>query len=114
LFAAAHGTLDERELKWRSDPSVCVVLAAAGYPGAVRTGDRITGIEEVAGATVFHAGTKLVNNVLGTSGGRVLGVTASGDTLQSAMKNSYEEVCKIHFDGMHYRTDIGQKGLKRW
>ena len=114
LFAAAHGTLDDRELKWRTDPSVCVVLAASGYPGTVRSGDRITGIEEVARATVFHAGTKLANNVLTTSGGRVLGVTASGDTLESAMSNTYEDVRKIHFDGMHYRTDIGLKGLKRW
>ena len=114
LFAAAHGTLDERELKWRADPSVCVVLAASGYPGAIRSGDRIAGIEDVAGATVFHAGTKLVDDVLTTSGGRVFGVTASGDTLESAMSKTYEEVRKIHFDGVHYRTDIGQKGLKRW
>jgi phosphoribosylamine--glycine ligase len=114
LFAAAHGTLDERELKWRADPSVCVVLAAAGYPGTVRSGDRITGIDQVAGATVFQAGTKSIDNVLTTSGGRVLGVTSSGDTLESAMSNAYEEVRKIHFEGMHYRTDIGQKGLKRW
>jgi phosphoribosylamine--glycine ligase len=114
LFAAAHGTLDESQLQWRSDPSVCVVLAAAGYPAAVRSGDPITGLEVATGASVFHAGTKLVDNVLTTSGGRVLGVTASGATLQSAITNSYEEVRKIHFDGMHYRTDIGQKGLKRW
>jgi phosphoribosylamine--glycine ligase len=63
---------------------------------------------------MFHAGTKLDDNVLLTSGGRVLGVTASGATLDLAMSNTYEEVRKIHFDGMHYRKDIGQKGLKRW
>jgi phosphoribosylamine--glycine ligase len=114
LFAAAHGTLEERELRWRADPSVCVVLAAAGYPSTVRTGDMITGLDNVTGATVFQAGTKLVENVLTTAGGRVLGVTASGPTLQSAIHNTYEEIRKIHFDGMHYRTDIGQKGLKRW
>jgi phosphoribosylamine--glycine ligase len=114
LFAAAHGTLDERELKWHADPSVCVVLAAAGYPGTVRSGDRITGIDQVAGATVFQAGTKLIDNILVTSGGRVLGVTGSGDALESAMSITYAEVRKIHFEGMHYRTDIGQKGLKRW
>jgi phosphoribosylamine--glycine ligase len=112
LFAAAHATLDESELTWRADPSVCVVLAAAGYPGSVRAGDRITGLDRVSGATVFHAGTKIIDNVLTTSGGRVLGVTSSGATLQSAISNSYEEVRKIHFDGAHYRTDIGQKGLK--
>jgi len=114
LFAAAHGTLDETELKWRGDPSVCVVMAAAGYPGSVRTGDRITGIDQAAGAMAFQAGTKLVDNVLTTSGGRVLGVTSSGATLESAMSNTYEAVRRIHFDGMHYRTDIGHKGLKRW
>jgi phosphoribosylamine--glycine ligase len=114
LYAAAHGALDETPLDWREDPSVCVVLAAAGYPGAVRAGDRITGLDQVHEATVFHAGTKLDDNVLLTSGGRVLGVTASGATLDLAMSNTYEEVRKIHFDGMHYRKDIGQKGLKRW
>jgi phosphoribosylamine---glycine ligase len=114
LFAAAHGALDETPLDWNADPSVCVVLAAAGYPGSVRTGDTITGLDEVREATVFHAGTKLQNDVLVASGGRVLGVTASGATLQAAMSNTYDEVRKIHFDGMHYRKDIGQKGLKRW
>jgi phosphoribosylamine--glycine ligase len=114
LFAAAHGALDETPLEWKADPSVCVVLAAAGYPGAVRTGDKITGLDQIHTATVFHAGTKLENNVLLTSGGRVLGITASGATLDLAIRNTYEDVRKIHFDGMHYRGDIGQKGLKRW
>ena len=114
LFAAAHGALDETPLEWRADPSVCVVLAAAGYPGSVRTGDAITGLNEVHEATVFHAGTKLDGNVLATSGGRVLGVTASGATLNLAIRNTYDAVGKIHFDGLHYRRDIGQKGLKRW
>jgi phosphoribosylamine--glycine ligase len=114
LFAAAHGALDETPLEWKAAPSVCVVLAAAGYPGAVRTGDAITGLDQVHDATVFHAGTKLDKNVLTTSGGRVLGVTASGPTLDLAMSNAYQEVRKIHFDGMHYRQDIGRKGLRRW
>jgi phosphoribosylamine---glycine ligase len=114
LFAAAHGSLDETPLEWKADPSVCVVLAAAGYPGTVRTGDAIAGLDQVHEATVFHAGTKLDRNVLITSGGRVLGVTASGATLDLAMNNAYADVRKIHFDGMHYRKDIGKKGLKRW
>jgi phosphoribosylamine---glycine ligase len=114
LFAAAHGALDETPLDWKADPSVCVVLAAAGYPGAVRTGDRITGVDQVLDATVFHAGTKLDKDVLVTSGGRVLGVTASGATLEAAIDNAYADAAKIDFDGMHYRKDIGQKGLKRW
>jgi phosphoribosylamine---glycine ligase len=114
LLAAAHGELKGAQLEWKADPSVCVVLAAAGYPGSVRTGDAISGLDQVAGATVFHAGTRLVNNVLATSGGRVLGVTARGPTLQAAIGNTYNAVAAIHFDGMHYRKDIGQKGLKRW
>ncbi len=114
LFAAAHGALDETPLEWKADPSVCVVLAAAGYPGSVRTGDTIQGLDKVQEATVFHAGTKLDQNVLATSGGRVLGVTASGATLDLAIGNAYENVRKIHFDGMHYRKDIGHKGLRRW
>jgi phosphoribosylamine---glycine ligase len=114
LFAAAHGSLDETPLEWTSDPSVCVVLAAAGYPGSVRTGDAITGLDRVHDAVVFQAGTNLDKDVVVTSGGRVLGVTASGTTLASAMSNTYDAVRAIQFDGMHYRKDIGQKGLKRW
>jgi phosphoribosylamine--glycine ligase len=114
LFAAAHGALEETPLEWNADPSVCVVLAAAGYPGSVRTGDAITGLDQIHEATVFHAGTKLDKNVVVTSGGRVLGVTASGATLDLAISKTYDDVRKIHFDGMHYRKDIGQKGLKRW
>ncbi|HXA64558.1 MAG TPA: phosphoribosylamine--glycine ligase [Bryobacteraceae bacterium] len=114
LFAAAHGTLESAQLKWRPEPSVCVVLAAAGYPGAVRSGDRIEGLDQMADAAVFHAGTKLEANVLSTSGGRVLGVTARGDTLPAAIRKTYDELRKIRFKGMHYRTDIGRKGLMRW
>ena len=114
LLAAAHGELKTSELEWRSEPSVCVVLAAAGYPGTVRSGDSITGLDAVKQATLFHAGTKLNGNVLKTSGGRVLGVTAAGPDLASAIRTSYKELRKIHFDGMQYRSDIGQKGLRRW
>ena len=114
LRAAAHGELGSDQLEWKTETSVCVVLAAAGYPGQPRSGDAIRGIEKVTTATVFHAGTKLLGNVLATSGGRVLGVTDSGPDLRSAIANTYAQVEKIHFDGMHYRRDIGQKGLKRW
>ncbi len=96
--------------------SVCVTLAAQNYPGPPRTGDVITGIAEAeaTGATVFHAGTKMEGDKLVTNGGRVLGVTASGATLRAAIDAAYAAVSKIHFEGMHYRTDIGQKGLPRW
>jgi phosphoribosylamine--glycine ligase len=112
LMKAATGGLTSGVLKWKSDPSVCVVLAAAGYPGQVRTGDPIAIGDTLA--QVFHAGTKIGPRGLETSGGRVLGVTASGPDLASAVKNAYEGVEQIHFDGMHYRHDIGGKGLKRW
>jgi phosphoribosylamine---glycine ligase len=116
LNAAAHGDLAGMTLDWKADPSVCVVLAAHGYPGEVRTGDAITGIDEAEarGAVVFQAGTKKVDGDLVTSGGRVLGVTASGADLRSAMEAAYGAVRHIHFKGMHYRLDIGAKGLKRY
>lgn len=116
LLRAAKSELKGAELKWKREPSVCVVMAAAGYPGQVRTGDRIEGIEaaETTGATVFQAGTAIGPNGLQTAGGRVLGVTASGSDLATAIANTYAAVEKIHFDGMHYRRDIGRKGLKRW
>ncbi len=96
--------------------SVCVTMAAQNYPGTPRTGDIITGIAEAeaTGATVFHAGTKMAGENLVTSGGRVLGVTASGETLLAAINAAYAAASKIRFEGMHYRTDIGQKGLARW
>lgn len=116
LMKAATGNLAGTTLRWKPEPSVCVVLAAHGYPGQVRTGDTITGIDdaEAGNAKVFHAGTKLGPHGLETSGGRVLGVTASGPDLASAVRNSYAAVEKIHFIGMHYRRDIAHKGLKRW
>jgi phosphoribosylamine---glycine ligase len=112
LARAAAGNLNASSLKWKTEPSVCVVVAAAGYPGHPRTGDPIT-IGETE-AQVFHAGTKIGARGLETSGGRVLGVTAAGPDLSSAIRRAYEGVAKIHFEGMHYRHDIGEKGLKRW
>jgi phosphoribosylamine--glycine ligase len=112
LARAAAGELNTGNLKWKSEPSVCVVVAAKGYPGQVRTGDLIT--MEQSAAQVFHAGTRMGPKGLETSGGRVLGVTASGRDLAAAIRTAYAGVEKIHFDGMHYRRDIGSKGLKRW
>jgi len=113
LIRSATGSLKGSTMHWKPQPSVCVVLAAAGYPGKLRTGDAIHGIEG-CGAQVFQAGTRLGAQGLETAGGRVLGVTASGATLASAIANTYSAVHKIHFDGVHYRHDIGRKGLKRW
>ncbi|MGC2661184.1 MAG: phosphoribosylamine--glycine ligase [Bryobacteraceae bacterium] len=115
LNMVVTGTGGIRSRPW-SQPSVCVVLAAAGYPGGPRSGDPITGIEkaEGLGAKVFQAGTARSGDSLVTHGGRILGVTTSGETLQSAIDNAYRAAAEIHFDGMQYRKDIGQKGLSRW
>ena len=117
LMRAARGSLSGATLRSKRDPSVCVVLAAAGYPGEPRSGDSIRGIEagiEECEAQVFHAGTKLSPRGLETAGGRVLGVTASGPDLPTAIANTYAAVERIHFDGMQFRRDIAHKGLKRW
>ena len=96
-------------------PSACVVAAAAGYPEHPITGQTITGLEQAGKiAQVFHAGTIRKNGRLVTSSGRVLSVTASGETLRSAAARAYRGMEQVHFDGMHYRLDIGHKGLKRW
>lgn len=118
LASASPGGLAGVELEWAKEPSVCVVMSAHGYPGIVRLGDPIRGIENCAelpgDVTVFQAGTKVGQRGLETAGGRVLGVTASGEDLEEAIENVYEAVEEISFDGAHYRRDIGAKGLKRW
>ena len=115
LIAAARGDLSGHSLSFTGGASVCVVLAAHGYPGQVRTGDAITGIDEAEanGATVFQAGTRRGPNGLETAGGRVLGVTASAFDLGTAIDTAYTATRRIRFDGMQFRTDIGAKGLRR-
>jgi phosphoribosylamine--glycine ligase len=113
LFEACiDGTLDQHELQWKSEPSVCVVMAAKGYPGSYEKGKEISGLDE-AGAlpdvVVFHAGTKAEEDKVLTSGGRVLGVTATGPDTPSAIKKAYEAVAKIQWDGIHFRKDIGHR-----
>jgi phosphoribosylamine--glycine ligase len=117
LLAGATGRLDTVTLEWSPKPAVAIVLAAAGYPGSPRKGDPISGIAaaEASGATVFHAGTALdKNQTLLTNGGRVLTVTADGETLPEAIESAYNAVSAIHFEGMQFRKDIAKKGLKRW
>jgi phosphoribosylamine--glycine ligase len=115
LLAAAEGRLAGEVLEWNAGPSVCVVLASAGYPGKIEPGKEILGVEqaEAHGAVVFHAGTRLLHGRLETAGGRVLGVTASGADLPAAIGMAYEAVAKIQFEGMHYRHDIARKGIIR-
>ena len=113
LFEACiDGTLDQYDLKWKPEPSVCVVMAAKGYPGSYEKGKEITGLDE-AGAlpdvVVFHAGTKGEDGKVLTNGGRVLGVTATGSDTPSAISTAYEAVAKIKWDGIHYRKDIGHR-----
>jgi phosphoribosylamine---glycine ligase len=116
LMAGARGELAGARLEWDPGPSVCVVLASGGYPGAYPGGKPITGVQdaEKAGCTVFHAGTRVGPCGLETAGGRVLGVTASGASLAEAIETAYRGAGKIRFEGMHYRADIGRKGLKRY
>ncbi|HXF60355.1 MAG TPA: phosphoribosylamine--glycine ligase [Caldilineaceae bacterium] len=111
LLACSEGRLAEVELRWRAGAAVTVVMAARGYPGEYEVGVPITRIEEAEarGCLVFHAGTKWKDGRLVTNGGRVLSVTAVGPTLQSAVAQVYGGVRRIHFNGAHYRTDIGRK-----
>lgn len=114
LHASINGTLDKIELKWKADASVCVVMASGGYPGQYEKGKPIRGLDDAAkipGVKVFHAGTALKDGQIVTNGGRVLGVTALGKDLKTARAAAYAAVEKIHFDGAHFRRDIGLKGL---
>ena len=119
LEAVVDGRLEdfsEDQLEWDPRPAVCVVMASQGYPGSYPKGKVILGLEEAAtlpDVKVFHAGTRLdANGLTLTDGGRVLGVTALGDTLADAKRKAYEAVAKIHFQGAFYRRDIGDKALK--
>lgn len=107
-------TLSDLDVEWSDDACACVIMASGGYPKSYPKGIEITGLTngQLDGVTVYHAGTKLQGNELVTSGGRVLGVTALGDTLENALKKSYEAVEKIHFEGAHYRRDIGKRALE--
>jgi len=113
LWHATDGTLDQVELQWDRRTALGVVMAAAGYPAAPRKGDRVQ--VDVAGAEdlqVFHAGTTLTDGELRTSGGRVLCVTALGDSVKLAQQRAYDAIAGIHFDGAQWRTDIGHRALK--
>lgn len=112
--AIDNETLSDLDVEWGDDACACVIMASGGYPKSYPKGIEITGLSngQLDGVTVYHAGTKLQDNKLVTSGGRVLGVTALGDTLENALKKSYDAVEKIHFEGAHYRRDIGKLALE--
>ena len=112
LEDVAKGGLEPSKLHWKPGASACVVLSSGGYPGKFESGKRIEGLtasEQITGVKVLHAGTKRVGEEIMTSGGRVLGVTAVGPTLGAALGSAYAAADRIHFDGMHYRRDIGRQ-----
>ncbi len=114
LASSADGALGKIELQWNPMPSVCVVMASAGYPGSYAKGKPIRGLAEVArlpNTKVFHAGTAMAGDQIVTNGGRVLGVTAWAKDLPAARDAAYTAVRMIHFEGAHFRRDIGSKAL---
>lgn len=118
LVEVMEAVIDERlaevTLSWDTRPAVCVVLAAEGYPGSYETGKRISGLEVLRDweeGVVFHAGTAYVDGALVTKGGRVLGITATGEELAEAIAAAYQAVEKISWPGMYYRRDIGHRAL---
>jgi len=115
LYKTANGELAQADMKWSSSPCVGVVMASAGYPGVLKKGFPIEGIAEAeaAGCVVFHAGTALKDGKIVNSGGRVLVVSAEGDTVADAVKKAYAGVKKIHWEGVQYRTDIAWRAMER-
>jgi len=116
MKATTEGNLKNINLSWKNKASVCVVLSSKGYPGPYEKGKPIKGFDALKGMKdlmVFHAGTSINNGEFVTSGGRVLGVTALGKDIKTAKNNAYKAIDKLHFDGMHYRKDIGDKAIKR-
>ncbi len=116
LRALKDGQLAAVKARWSPNPSVCIVLASRGYPGKPEVGKVIEGFEaaeSVGGVKIFHAGTEVRDRRLLTAGGRVLGVTAAGENLKTAIDRAYLAAGKIHFEGLHYRRDIGLSRLQR-
>jgi len=107
FIACINGTLDQIDLEWHEGACVTVVAASGGYPDAYQKGFPITGLEEVENSIIFHAGTALRGDQVVTSGGRVLAVSARGAEAETALSTAYADLRQIHFDGMHFRTDIG-------
>lgn len=115
LMGCIDGNLHNEYLLWEQKHAVCVVIASGGYPGEYKKGYEIVGLDQIGddNVYVFHAGTKLVDGKIYTDGGRVLGVTALGETIKEAIDYAYNAVGKIYFENMHYRKDIGKKALYR-
>ena len=113
---AATGKLDASQAKWSKGASVCVVMASEGYPANPVLGKSIGGLDEaekVPHAAVFHAGTRREGDNYYTSGGRILGVAAVGESLDAAARSAYDAASRIEIPGAHYRKDIGIAAAKR-
>src|SRR5690606_17575945 len=111
--AALDGRLDDASCEWDERVALGVVLAAEGYPGSVRKGDAISGLENVTGAKVFHAGTTEKDGSVVTNGGRVLCVTALGTEVREAQAEAYRAISEIRWEGMFCRRDIGWRAIAR-
>lgn len=108
IEAILENRLNEIRIKYDEKNAVCVMLTSGGYPESYEKGKVITGLDKVdEDIVIFHSGTKIINNKLVTNGGRVIGISAKGNSLEEASKKVYENIEKIKFEGMHYRTDIG-------
>ncbi|MGA2635858.1 MAG: phosphoribosylamine--glycine ligase [Terracidiphilus sp.] len=115
LEACIDGRLAETEMRWSSGASACVVASSAGYPGSYQSGFPITGLSaaaQVPGVEIFHSGSAQVGDQLLTHGGRVLSTAAAAPSLEDALARAYQAMGKIHFEGIYYRHDIGQRALK--
>lgn len=112
VTASLTGELENIVVKWKDKAAVCVIMSSAGYPGPYEKGEVIYGLDQVVNPSIiFHAGTAAKDGEIITSGGRVLGVTAVGETLKEARELAYQSVEKVSFNGAHYRTDIGSKAF---
>jgi phosphoribosylamine--glycine ligase len=111
MQAVRNETLSDIDVEFYNKSACCVIVASGGYPESYKKGCDVT-LKDIEGVTVYHAGTAVKDGKLVTSGGRVAGITAVGDTLEQAIDAAYSGIPAISFEGMFYRNDIGQKALK--
>jgi phosphoribosylamine--glycine ligase len=116
LEASIEGRVSEGDFKWSTEPAVCVVLSSGGYPSSFEAGKKISGLDQAAskpGVKIFHSATSKREQAYYTTGGRVLGVTARAASLEEAVRQAYDAISNVGFEGMHYRRDIAARALKQ-